>query len=107
MEKTIFEKLGGSYEWQGDYLIPCLTLPAEEEQPIGIWGQRHLDYLKQYRKVTYINLLTSGRLNAYLADIDRQAQERFHRSMEFVTNLKYYTGSPFKNSKIQTLVLKK
>ena len=61
MAKTIFEELGGKYERQGDYLIPCLTVPAEEEQPIGIWGQRHLDYLKQYRKVTYTNLLTSGR----------------------------------------------
>ncbi len=82
MAKTIFEELGGKYERQGDYLIPCLTLPAEEEQLIGIWGQRHLDYLKQYRKVTYINLLTSGRLNAYLAEIDRQAQERFERLIE-------------------------
>jgi hypothetical protein len=63
-------------------LIPCLTVPAEEEQPIGIWGQRHLDYLKQWQKVTYINLLTSGRLNTYLADIDRQAQERFERLIE-------------------------
>ena len=74
MAKTIFEEMGGKYERQGDYLIPCLTVPAEEEQAIGIWGQRHLDYLKQYRKVTYTNLLTSGRLNAYLADINRQAQ---------------------------------
>ena len=76
MAKSLFEELGGKYERQGDYLIPCLTVPAEEEQAIGIWGQRHLDYLKQYRKVTYTNLLTSGRLNAYLADIDKQAQER-------------------------------
>ena len=82
MAKTIFEELGGRYERQGDYLIPCLTVLAEEEQPIGTWGQRHLDYLKKYRKVTYINLLTSGRLNAYLADIDRQAQERFKRLIE-------------------------
>ena len=79
MAKTIFEELGGKYERQGDYLIPCLTLPAEEEQPIGIWGQRHLDYLKQHRRVTYTNLLTSGRLGVYLAEIDRQAQERSHR----------------------------
>ena len=71
MAKSLFEELGGKYERQGDYLIPCLTVPAEEEQAIGIWGQRHLDYLKQYRKVTYTNLLTSGRLNAYLADINR------------------------------------
>ena len=82
MAKTIFEELGGKYERQGDYLIPCLTVPAEEEQPIGTWGQRHLDYLKQYRKVTYTNLLTSGRLNSYLAVIDRQAQERFERLIE-------------------------
>ena len=82
MAKTIFEELGGKYERQGDYLIPCLIVPAEEEQPIGIWGQRHLDYLKQCRRVTYTNLLTSGRLNAYLADIDRQAQERFEWLIE-------------------------
>ena len=82
MAKTIFEELGGKYERQGDYLIPCIALPAEEEQPIGTWGQRHLDYLKQYRKVTYTNLLTSGRLNTYLADIDKQAQERFERLIE-------------------------
>ncbi|XBX05578.1 TnpV protein [Enterocloster clostridioformis] len=79
MAKTIFEELGGKYERQGDYLIPCIALPAEEEQPIGVWGQRHLDYLKQSRKVTYMNLLTSGRLNAYLADIDKQAEDMFSR----------------------------
>ena len=79
MAKSLFEELGGKYERQGDYLIPCIALPTEEEQPIGTWGQRHLDYLKQYRRVTYTNLLTSGRLNTYLADIDRQAQERFER----------------------------
>ncbi len=82
MAKSIFEKLGGEYEQQGDYLIPRLTVPAEEEQPIGIWGQRHLDYLKQYRNVTYTNILISGKLNTYLADIDRQAQERFERLIE-------------------------
>ena len=82
MAKTIFEELGGKYERQGDYLIPCISLPAEKEQPIGTWGQRHLNYLKQYRKVTYTNLFTSGRLNTYLTDIDRQAQERFERLIE-------------------------
>ena len=82
MTKTIFEELGGKYERQGDYLIPCLIVPAEEEQSIGTWGQRHLEYLKQHRKVTYTNLLTSSKLNAYLADIDRQAQERFERLIE-------------------------
>ena len=80
--KSIFEQLGGIYHEENGYLIPDLRLPAEEEQPIGTWGQRHLDYLKQYQKVTYTNLLTSGRLNSYLADIDRQAQERFERLIE-------------------------
>ena len=80
--KSIFEQLGGTYHEENGYLIPDLILPNEEEQPIGTWGQRHLDYLKQYRKVTYTNLLTSGRLNAYLADIDKQAQERFERLIE-------------------------
>jgi len=82
MEKTIFEELGGKYERQGDYLIPCLTVPVEEEQPIGTRGQRHLRYLKKYRRVTYLNLLTSGRLNTYLADIDKQAEELFFRLVE-------------------------
>ena len=82
MAKSIFERLGGEYEQQGDYLIPRLTVPAEEDRSIGIWGRWHLDYLKQYRKVTYTYLLTSGKLNAYLADIDRQAQERSHRLIE-------------------------
>ena len=82
MAKSIFEQLGGTYEKQGDYLFPCLTVPAENEQPIGIWGQRHLRYLKEYRRAAYITLLTSGRLNAYLADIDRQAQERMERLTE-------------------------
>ena len=80
--KSIFEQLGGTYHEENGYLIPDLILPNEEEQPIGTWGQRHLDYLKQHRKVTYTNLLTSGRLNAYLADIDKQAQERFERLIE-------------------------
>ena len=79
MAKTIFEEMGGKYERQGDYLIPCLTVSAEEEQPIGIWGQRHLRYLKQHRKGLYSELLTSGKLNSYLADIDRQAEEMFPR----------------------------
>ena len=80
--KSLFEQLGGTYHEENGYLIPDLRLPTEEEQPISVWGQRHLDYLKQYRKVTYTNLLTSGRLNTYLADIDRQAQECFERLIE-------------------------
>ena len=82
MEKTFFEKIGGKFERQGDYLVPCLALPPEKEQTIGLFGRQHLDYLKQCRKVTYTNLLTSGRINTYLADIDRQAQERFERLIE-------------------------
>lgn len=70
------------YELQGDYYIPCLAFPDKKEQPIGVWGGRHLRYLIEYRKGTYINLLTSGRLNAYLAEIDKQAQERFERLVE-------------------------
>ena len=80
--KSLFEQLGGTYHEENGYLILDLRLPTEEEQPIGTWGQRHLDYLKQYRRVTYTNLLTSGKLNVYLADIDRQAQERFERLIE-------------------------
>ena len=82
MEKSIFEQLGGTYKQQGDYLLPCLTLPAEKEQSIGLWGQRHLRYLKEYRRITYLNLLTSGRLNTYLAEIDKQAEELFFRLVE-------------------------
>lgn len=80
MAKTIFEEMDGTYIRQGDYFIPCLTLPAEKEnQPIGIWGQRHKRYLKQNHRVLYMNLLTSGKLNSYLADIDEQAEELFSR----------------------------
>lgn len=82
MEKTLFEQMGGTYEQQGDYLIPCLALPTEEEKPIGIFGQRHLRYLKEHRRIVYVNLLTSGKLNSYLADIDEQAQEMLFRLVE-------------------------
>ena len=78
MEKVIYdEKNGLWYELQGDYYIPCLKLPEEEQQHIGVWGQRHLRYIKQNRKVLYFNLLTSGKLNGYLADLDKQAEEMF------------------------------
>ena len=77
MEKTIYNESNGLwYELQGDYYIPCLTVLAEEEKPIGIWGQRHLRYIKQERKALYTELLTSGRLNTYLADINEQATEQ-------------------------------
>ena len=77
MDKYIFDENNGLwYERQGDYYIPCLSLPAEEEQPIGLWGQRHLRYIKEYRKARYTSLLLGGSLYSYLADIDQQAQER-------------------------------
>ena len=83
MDKYIYDDKNGLwYELQGDYYIPCLILPAEKEPPIGLWGQRHLRYLKEYHRNTYTTLLTSGRLNNYLADIDRQAQERMERLTE-------------------------
>ena len=83
MKKTIFEEMGGTYIRHGDYFIPCLTLPdGEEKKVIGVWGQRHLRYLKEYRRAIYLDLLTSDRLNDYLADIEEQAQERFERIVE-------------------------
>ena len=79
MEKSLFEQLGGTYTRVGNYLLPNLTIPEEEQKPIGIWGQRHARYLKRYHKILYYNLLSSGKLNAHLAEIDRQAEEMFFR----------------------------
>ena len=79
MEESLFEQMGGTYTQVGDYMLPNLTIPEEEQKPIGIWGQRHARYLKQHHKILYYNLLTSGKLNAHLAEIDRQAEEMFLR----------------------------
>ena len=80
MEKYKFDDRNGLwYELQGDYYLPCLKLPEEEQAYIGIWGQRHLRYLKKHHRVLYGNLLTSGKLNSYLAGIDQQAEEIFER----------------------------
>lgn len=79
MAKTIFEQMGGTYTMQGDYCLPDLTLPPEEERPIGVWGQRRLRYLKQHHKILYYNLLTSGKLRSHLADVEEEAQEFFSR----------------------------
>ena len=77
-EKTLFEQFGGTYTRQGDYLLPNLTLSAEEETDyIGVWGQRRLNYLKHHRKVLYYNLLTSGKLHSHIADIKDHAQVLF------------------------------
>lgn len=77
--KTLFEQQGGTYIMQGDYRLPNLLPPTEEERPIGVWGQRRLNYLKHHRKVLYYNLLTSGKLHSHLADVEEQAQELFFR----------------------------
>ena len=79
MQKSLFEQMGGTYTQVGDYLLPSLTLPEEEQKPICIWGQRHARHLKQHHKILYYNLLTSGKLNAHLAEIDRQAEDMFFR----------------------------
>lgn len=80
MEKYIYDESNGLwYELQGDYYVPCLILAEEETQPIGLWGQRHRDYLKEHRKVIYTTMLIEGKLNAYLADIDKQAEEMYQR----------------------------
>ena len=71
--------MGGTYTMQGDYRLPNITLPAEDERPIGVWGQRRLQYLKQHHKVLYYNLLTSGKLHSHLADVEEEAQILFSR----------------------------
>ena len=73
------EKTGISYTLHGDYYLPDLALPAEKENPIGIWGRKHLHYLKEHKRLVYLNLLTSGRLNEYLVSIDEQAEDMFSR----------------------------
>ena len=80
MTDTLFEQLGGTYTQTGDYLLPDLSLPAEKEPGnVGVWALRHKRYLKQHHKVLYYNLLTSGKLDSYLADIEEQAQQLFLR----------------------------
>ena len=80
MEKRIYnEHTGISYTLQGEYYLPDLELPEQEDKPIGLWGQQHLRYIKQHRKILYINLITSGKLNEHLADIDEQADNMFSR----------------------------
>ena len=79
MEKSLFEQMGGTYSQVGDYLLPDIALPEQEEKPIGVWGQRRLRYLKQNRKILYTNLLVSCKLNEHLAEIDKQAEDLFSR----------------------------
>ena len=80
MKKEIYnEQTGIRYELQGDYYLPCLKLPEQPKVEIGIWGKRHLRYIKQHHKIRYTNLLTSCKLTAYLADIDQHAEDMFFR----------------------------
>ena len=79
MANTIFEQTGGTYTMQGDYCLPDLTLPAEEERLIGVWAQRRRQYLKQHHKILYYNLLTSGKLHSHIADVEEEAQTLFLR----------------------------
>ena len=80
MDKYIYNENNGLwYELQGDYYIPCLTIPEEEQRPIGVWGQRHFRYIREYRKGLYNSLLLSGKLNSYLADLNEQAEDMFLR----------------------------
>ena len=83
MDKYIFDEINGLwYELQGDYYIPCLILSEEETQPIGLWGQRHKQYLKEHRHIVYTTMLIDGTLNRYLADINQQAEQMFHRLID-------------------------
>ena len=84
MEQYIYNEQNGLwYEMRGDYYIPCLKLPAQkEERHIGIWGQRYLRYIREHKKALYTSLLTSGKLQSYLADVEEQAQELFDRLMK-------------------------
>ena len=83
MDKYIFDESNGLwYELQGDYYIPCLILSEEEQQPIGLWGQRHKEYLKEHKQFIYTTMLIEGTLNCYLADINQQAEQMFHRLIE-------------------------
>ena len=80
MEKRIYNEQNGlCYELQGDYYLPCLSLPEEEHKAIGVWGQRYLRYIKEHKRAFFTNLRTSCKLNSYLADIDEQAEEMFSR----------------------------
>ena len=83
--KSIFEQMSGTYTLQGDYQLPNLIPPAEEERPIGVWGQRRLRYLKKHYKVLYYNLLTSGKLHSHLAETEERAQELFFRLVKEYT----------------------
>lgn len=83
--ETIFGNNGAAYEFRGDYLLPNLTLQDEKQYSIGVWGMRHKRYLKQHHKAIYYNLLTAGKLNSYLADIDKRARLLFEKMAKSLT----------------------
>ena len=97
MEKSLFEQMGGTYTQVGDYLIPNLRLPEQQGQPIGVWGQRHARYLKQHHKIIYMNLLTSGKLNDYLVDIENQAENMFLQIVKQLTESEHITEEKERN----------
>ena len=99
--ESLFEQLGGTYSKQRDYLIPSLILSTKEENDIGIYGKRHLRYLQEYRKLTYINLFTSGMLDEYLTEIDNQACERFSRIVEQMKQAQVMTEQLKENNSIE------
>lgn len=102
MAKTIFEEMGGTYTRVGDYYLPDLKLSEEEKQTnIGVWGQRHRRYLKEHRRATYAMLLTSGKLNGYLTDIDRQAEEMFSRLVKQMAEVEGVTEQLKANNQME------
>ena len=93
MEKRIYDEQNGLwYELQGDYYLPCLSLPEEEQKSVGVWGQRHLRYIKEYKRAFYTKLLTSCKLNSYLADINEQAEEMLSRLVKQLAEKENVTG---------------
>ena len=92
--KSLFEQLGGTYTRQGDYCLPNVCLPPEEERPIGVYGQRRRAYLKEHHRVLYYNLLTAVVLDGHLADIEEQAQELFLRLVEQYADTEGVTATP-------------
>ena len=83
MDKCFFNESNGLwYELVGDYYLPCLKLPEEEQRSVGVWGQRHLRYIRQHRRAFHTALVLTGKLNGYLADLDEQAQEMFLRLVD-------------------------
>lgn len=99
--KSLYEQFGGTYCKQGNYLIPNLALPKSKENDIGIYGQRHLKFLQEHRRLTYINLLITGKLNEYLYEIDKQAYEIFFRIVEQMKRMQGITEQLKENNPLE------